>query len=170
MAELPDGLAQVPCGRNRLSRERPYRVASDKPFLAEPDQAVRELGAHYLLVAVHAVPAVLIEIDIVEAGAGVKDGIVKALEVEDAHHLIAAHRHSVNLHETRPSALVLLVKDLVARGLLCTDETALRAVEVDENLHIERGGFLLRLIDGLQDPAPAVVILQIERRYVDPSA
>ena len=122
-----------------------------------------------LVIAIEAVALLLVQVDVVEAGAGVKQGVVEdeALEVQHPEQLAALDRHAVDLDLVLVAGGHGLVHQVVAPLLALADQAALGAVEVDEHLDVERGIALLGGIEGGEDLPSRLVILQIERDQID---
>ena len=116
------------------------------------------------VVAVKAVTAMPLKVDVIEAGAAVEHGIVddEALEMKDAQKFSALYRHTVNRH-ARPE---LLRHSLVACRVTCrfslADQPALRPMPVDVDGDFELRVGRMRRIEGIENLAAGIVILQVE--------
>ncbi len=146
-----------------------HGVALHEQVIHVVDHAAGQLRADDLVIAVEAVAILLVQVDVVEAGTGVEHRIVKdeALEVQHAEQLAPLHRYAVDFDLVLVAGSHLLIHQVVAALLAPADQAALGTVEVDEHLDVESRIALLGLVEGGEDLATRVVILQIERDQID---
>lgn len=74
-------------------------LAAEEDVIHVVDHAAGQCRAVDLVIAIEAVALLLVQVDVVEAGAGVKQGVVEdeALEVQHPEQLAALDRHAVDL-------------------------------------------------------------------------
>jgi len=124
------------------------------------------------MVAIEPITLPAMQVDIVDAGAAVENGIVKdeTLQVHHAQQFTLLHRHAVNRHTRPETRRHFRVQGGIACTLRAADQTTLRAVPIDEDRDLQRRSFGLGGVQGGKNLATGVIILEIERAHQNPLA
>ena len=147
-----------------------YGAGGEQMLLDVIDQGIGQHLVGDQLVAIVTVFLMLMQINVVDAGATVDHGIVdhKALQVQYAQRFAGIDRHAVDRHR--------LLGMLAGHGTVPVgvgiggggaDAAALCAVPVDQHADFQLGPPLLGLIQRVEDLAPGVVMLQIQGHQID---
>ncbi len=142
-------------------------TASLNQIIVDPvKHDVRHFAVSDALIAIIAVLIMLMQINIVQAGAAVEDAVIdnKAFEMENAERLPGVNRHAVNgdlyarIFSGHPAIPVG-----VGVGGGGADTATLSAVPVHEDANIQLRTLTLGVIQGLQNSFSAIILLQVER-------
>lgn len=147
-----------------------YGAGGEQMLLDVIDQGIGQRLVGNQLVAIVTVFLMLMQIDVINAGAAVDHGIIdhEALQVQYAQRFAGIDRHAVDRHR--------LLWMLAGHGAVPVgvgiggggaDAPALCAVPVDQHVDFQLGPLLLGLIQRVEDLAPGVVMLQIQGHQID---
>ena len=127
---------------------------------------VRPFAVTDALIAVITVLVVLMQMNIVQAGAAVEDAVIdnKAFEMENAERLPGINRHAVNgdIH-----TWVFIGHPAIPVGIGVggggADTTTLSTVPVYQNADIQFRTLAFGVVESLQNSFSAIILLQVER-------
>ena len=123
------------------------------------------------MVTVVAVALLLMQVDVVEAGSRVEQGVIEqeALQMQNPEPLPAFDRDPVDFDGIGTGGGQLLIELMVAPLGPLADQATLGSVVVDEDLDIQLGTSRLGGIERREDLASRLIVLQIEGDQIDAS-
>lgn len=126
---------------------------------------VRHFAVTDALIAIIAILIMLMQINIIQAGAAVEDAVInnKAFEMENAERLPGVNRHAVNGDIYRFSLAIRTIPVGIGIRGGGADTATLSAVPVHQNADIQFRTLAFGVIKGLQNSFSAIILLQIER-------
>ncbi|RMS36689.1 hypothetical protein ALP71_03520 [Pseudomonas coronafaciens pv. garcae] len=132
-------------------------------------EGVGQRRAFYQVVTVKAVLVELVQVNVVDACAGIDHAVVDnaALEVQYTEQLTGLHRHAVDRHLFVVFQVLRLIPGRVARLASGTDQATLRAEPVDQHYYIQLWTGFLGSIQGVKDFLAGLILLQVKSDYTD---